>query len=217
MGRELLKWFALITMTIDHLGAVFFPNDIGLRIIGRVSFPLYCYLLVLGLESSKKNPKTYFARLFTFALISQVPYFLAFNYQPLEVFNIFFTLSLGLISLLHPLLILLGVLIAEILRFDYGAYGIALIGGMYVLQKNKRNGVICLIILNAFSILLWDIQIFSLLALPIILFYQEVYLKFERKTQRNIPYPAWRQYFFYVYYPLHLSVISILKIFVMTQ
>ncbi|MFH0748685.1 MAG: TraX family protein [Candidatus Bathyarchaeota archaeon] len=207
----MLKWIALITMTIDHLGAVFFPENVSMRIIGRISFPLYCYLLVLGLESSKKNPKSYFMRLFTFALISQVPYFLAFNYQPLEVFNIFFTLSLGLVSLLQPLLIPVGVLIAEVLRFDYGAYGIALIGGMYVLKKNKRNGVVCLILLNAVSILLWDIQIFSLLALPLILLYQEVYLKIEHKAQRDMLYPAWRQYFFYIYYPLHLSILYILK------
>jgi len=94
-GREMLKWIALITMTIDHIGAVSYPENSVLRMIGRLSFPLFSYLLVLGLESTR-NVKRYFARLLIFAFASQVPFYLAFGREPFESLNVFFTLSSGL-------------------------------------------------------------------------------------------------------------------------
>lgn len=213
LGREILKWIALITMTIDHLGAALFPNYVFMRIVGRLSFPLYGYLLVLGIKSTR-NVKNYIVRLFIFALISQVPFSLALSYQPFETLNIFFTLSLGMLSILKPLLILPSLIISEFLYFDYGAYGIALIACMYVLNKSTRNGVICLVLLNTIYSLLYelDIQVFSLSALPIIFLYKRGYIKIEKKVKGDTVYPIWRKYFFYIYYPLHLSIIYLIKI-----
>ena len=95
-GRELLKWIAIITMTVDHVGAVIYPDYTFLRWIGRLSFPLFAYLLVLGIRNTS-NIKKYFIRLFIFALISQIPFFLAIEVGPFDHLNIFFTLSSGLI------------------------------------------------------------------------------------------------------------------------
>ncbi|MCF0110995.1 MAG: hypothetical protein HUJ58_03775, partial [Erysipelotrichaceae bacterium] len=39
-----LKWIALVTMTIDHIGYFLFPRYKILRIIGRIAFPLYAFL-----------------------------------------------------------------------------------------------------------------------------------------------------------------------------
>jgi len=218
LGREILKWIALVTMTIDHLGAALFPDYIFMRIIGRISFPLFGYLLVLGMESTR-NTKNYVARLFIFALISQAPFFLALGYPPFEMLNIFFTLSLGLLSLLKPLLILPSLLVSEFLNFDYGAYGIASIACMYILNKNTRNGIVCLVLFNAMYSLLNNIQVFSLLALPIILLYKEVFglMKIEKKIKGDTVYPPWRKYFFYIYYPFHLSMIYLIKTFILKQ
>ena len=79
-GRELLKLIAIITMTFDHVGSVFFSNQIIWRIIGRFSFPIFCYLIILGLETTG-NVIDYFKRLLIFAFISQIPYILALNFQ----------------------------------------------------------------------------------------------------------------------------------------
>ena len=43
-----LKLIAFVTMAIDHIGAVFFPESVILRIIGRIAFPLFAYCLVIG-------------------------------------------------------------------------------------------------------------------------------------------------------------------------
>ena len=75
LGRELLKWIAIVTMTIDHIGLILYPEYIVLRYIGRLAFPLFAYLLILGMESTRSVMK-YFLRLFSFALISQTPFYI---------------------------------------------------------------------------------------------------------------------------------------------
>ncbi|MBM4401203.1 MAG: hypothetical protein FJ045_04550, partial [Crenarchaeota archaeon] len=82
-GREILKVTAIVTMTMDHIGDILYPGTLFLHIIGRLAFPLFAYLIALGIESTKK-PKKYMMTLLSFALISQIPYFLAFEIQPFE-------------------------------------------------------------------------------------------------------------------------------------
>ncbi len=72
--REALKVIALVTMTIDHVGAVIYPEYAVMRYIGRLSFPLFGYLIVLGMESTRSVTK-YLRNLLLFAAVSQVPYF----------------------------------------------------------------------------------------------------------------------------------------------
>ena len=78
LPQEGLKLIACITMLIDHIGAVFFPSLILLRIIGRLSFPIYCFLLAEGAAHTKHAPR-YALRLLLCALISELPYDLAFS------------------------------------------------------------------------------------------------------------------------------------------
>jgi len=214
-GRELLKIVAIVSMTVDHIGAALYPGCMFLRIVGRLAFPLFSYLLVLGMESTR-NAEHYLTRLSAFALISQVPFYLALGLEPLGTLNVFFTLSLGLASLLQPWLILPSLLISQFLNFDYGAYGIALIVLMLVLKENTKNGILAIVLLNAPFLLVSDIQIFSLLALPIILLYKGGHLDINTKVRDrgNSSYPAWRKYLFYIYYPVHLTIIYLVKVFI---
>lgn len=96
-GRDLLKVIAVAAMVIDHIGYILYPGRMALYIVGRLSFPIFAYLAALGIESTKK-PKRYLARFLTFALISQIPCFLAFGLQPLEQLNILFSLLLGALT-----------------------------------------------------------------------------------------------------------------------
>lgn len=215
-GRELLKWIAIITMTVDHVGAVLYPEVDVLRWIGRLSFPLFAYLLMLGLENTR-NVRNYFVRLFTFALISQVPFFLATDRQPFEMLNIFFTLSFGLLFVHYfrkgSPVAFIPLLISLVVSMDYGVYGIAMIGCMYLLLKNPKMGVISLVTLNALYVVQLSNQVFSLAAVPLIVLHQSGYLAITRiNPDKRFRIPLWRKYFFYAYYPLHLALLYAIKV-----
>ena len=57
-----LKLLAAATMVIDHVGVVFYPDNDWLRIVGRISFPLFVWLLVQG-ETHTRNVWQYGLRL----------------------------------------------------------------------------------------------------------------------------------------------------------
>ena len=215
-GRELLKWIAIITMTVDHVGAILYPEFTVLRFIGRLSFPLFAYLLILGIENTR-NIRNYFIRLFIFALISQLPFFLALDYEPFDLLNIFFTLSFGLLFIYFfkksSVFALVPVFASLVLPFDYGIYGIAVIGCMYILKENTKFGVVSLVLLNTLFLVPWNIQFLSISAIPLILLHKNGSLKITRETTEEFTIPLWRKYFFYVYYPLHLALLYIIKLY----
>lgn len=99
-----LKLIALITMVIDHVGVVFaysiLPYYEIFRGIGRISFPIYAFLIVEGFFHTSDRRK-YATRLGVFALISEVPYDLAFEREFIDISsqNIFFTLLMGLLTI----------------------------------------------------------------------------------------------------------------------
>ena len=217
-GREILKWIAIVTMTIDHIGAILYPELTLLRIIGRISFPIFSYLLVLGVESTR-NIKYYLMRLFLFALISQVPFSLALGgtlFTSMELrLNIFFTLTFGVIILQNPLLIVIPFVVSLFLNLDFGVYGLIMITFTGFLKENQKYGILALLLLGLISLLLWETQVFSLFALPLVLLHMNGHFSkwvTTRGDEKEMTiYPAWRKYFFYVYYPLHLSVLYLMK------
>lgn len=216
LGRELLKWIAIITMTVDHVGVIFYPEFTFLRFIGRFSFPLFAYLLILGIENTR-NIRYYFTRLFIFALISQVPFFLALDYGPFDSLNIFFTLSSGLLFVYFfkksSVFVLVPVFASLVLPFDYGIYGIAMIGCIFILKENTKFGVVSLVLLNTLFLVPWNIQFLSIAAIPFIVLHKNGSLNITRETTEEFTIPLWRKYFFYVYYPLHLALLYIIKLY----
>ncbi|WP_291632823.1 TraX family protein [Clostridium sp.] len=114
MTTSMLKIIAILLMLIDHIGAALFPKVIVLRMIGRLSFPIFAYLIAIGYSKTNSFSK-YLYRLMIFAVISQIPFSLAFsenisirNFSDFIIFfvgspyahlNIFFTLAIGLIAI----------------------------------------------------------------------------------------------------------------------
>ncbi len=203
-----LKWIAIITMLIDHVGAVLFPYEMGFRIIGRISFPIFCFLIVEGFFHTR-DVKRYMLRLFIFALISEIPYDLAFYdrvwFQERQ--NVFFTLFLGVLLLYflersNGILPKLGevffvMYMAGFLCTDYGGRGILLIVIYYVLRERKKAALGAGAVWN--FLYGWQrIQNYGIFAAFFLAFY-------NGKRGARI------KYFFYVFYPAHLLILFCLK------
>ena len=215
MSGLLLKATALVTMIIDHYGAIFQSNVLYYRIIGRLAFPIYCFLLVEGYIHTS-NVKKYAARLFIFAIISEMPFDLAFfGKLGLVHQNIFFTLCIGLAAIYfidnkegkykldNTLVIIASAVLATILRTDYQFIGIIYILSFYFtrnLEKKKRLIIVALVMIATNLSAGW-LQQFSVLALIVIYFYN------NEPGYKNKAL----QICFYVAYPLHLFIFYLIN------
>lgn len=206
-----LKWLALVTMMVDHAGMMFcgqsfYPLYQILRGIGRLAFPIFCFLLVEGFYYTHSFKK-YICSLAVFAVISEIPYNLAVGYSVFypEKQNIFFTLFAGLlmIKLLQKrqnfsermcILLLTGCL-AELLHLDYGMFGIMQIAGLYLCREYHVIQYIVLILLNLCQ---GSLQAFGAVSVVPIACYDGT-----RGRQRK--------YFFYAIYPLHLLLFVFIR------
>jgi len=219
-GRELLKIIAIVTMVIDHIGKILYPDLLLLRIIGRLSFPIFAYLIVLGIESTKK-PRKYMVTLLSFAVISQLPYFLAFGIQPFERLNILFSLFLSAVTIYFynkkSLLAFVPLLLSIILPTEGSYYVVLTAVGMKLLKDTPKLGALALFALNIQFLFIPDldtqIQILALLAVPLIFLHIKNWLKKEILIPENSLAYSIRKYAFYVFYPLHLALLFLIKLF----
>lgn len=198
-------------MTIDHIGAFFYPEHEVLRIIGRIAFPIFGYLLILGVESTR-DTRAYFLRLMVFAAISQIPYFLVNGYEPFEALNIFFTLAFGVMFLANSLLLIPVLFASMFVHFDTGLYGIILIACLRFMRERTAFGIVAYVAYSIMLLTVSTIQPFQLLALPLILLHHTGYLKITRAVVGKNVYPTWWKYFFYLYYPLHLTILYLIRV-----
>jgi len=219
-GRELLKIIAIVTMVIDHVGKILYPDLLVMRIIGRLSFPIFAYLIVLGIESTKK-PLKYLVTLLFFAMISQFPYFLAFSIQPFERLNILFSLFLSAVTIYFynkkSPLAFVPLLLSIILPTEGSYYVVLTAVGMKLLKDTPKLGAIALFALNIQFPFVSDpetqIQILSLLALPLIFLHIKNWLKKEILIPEKSLVYSIRKYAFYLFYPLHLALLFLIKLF----
>ena len=200
-----LKLLAMLAMTADHIGAVFFPEIPLLRWIGRLAMPVLCFFIGEGLRHTS-SPRRYLLRLTGFALLSELPFDLAF-YGGIEWGhqNAYFTLALGLLALWAIqsrgmegwLLALTAALAAELLGCDYGMYGVLLILLLDRFHRARSEQLAAAALLNlAFFGL--QTQTLSLIALPLLWLYNGKRGRDDRRL-------------FYLYYPAHLCVLGILR------
>ena len=73
-----LKIIAMISMVFDHAGDMFFPDAMWPRMIGRLAMPVFAFCISEGFTHTR-DKKKYLFRLGVFALISEVPFDLAFE------------------------------------------------------------------------------------------------------------------------------------------
>lgn len=205
MSAFVLKLIAIGTMTLDHLRVVVFPDRLWMSVLGRITMPIMCFLIGEGYHHTHDHHR-YLQRLGAFALLSELPFDLCFYgtaFYPWHQ-NVFFTLFLGLLAL-HGFehfrgswrvgSIFLCAMLASLLHTDYGAYGVFLICGFYLLPQHSLDWCLLMLLLE----LLFDLgqlQIYALLAIPLLVQYN---------GQRGPGFKWW----FYLYYPVHLLLLSL--------
>ena len=215
-GRELLKVIAIVTMVLDHIYVILYPDLLFLHIVGRLAFPLFAYLIVLGIESTEK-PRKYMITLLAFALISQVPYFLAFEIQPFERLNILFTLFLSAVTLYFynkkSPLAFIPLLLSIIFPMEGTYYVVLMVVGMKLLKETPKLGIIALFAVNLQFLIIPDVQILSLFAVPLVFLHVKGWLKKEILIPESSLSYSLRKYLFYLFYPLHLALLFSIKLF----
>lgn len=233
-----LKYIAIVAMLIDHIGNAFVEESILLAnimyMIGRITGPIMFFAAVEGYHKTK-NLRKYMLRLFTFALISYLPYIFAFgsSFNALRL-NVLFTILIGLLAVyarrniknifLKVLAVIL-LLIASI-PTDYGTSGVLIIlvfDYYYGNMKNQIFGYIIIASLNfgvlhlvtgPFGSLVYENN-FDLSSIqnnyselgyiiPALLLYT-----YNGKRGNNANFSKW---LFYIFYPLHLAIIAIIRI-----
>lgn len=212
--NEILKLIAIITMAIDHIGYIFFPELTILRIIGRIAFPIFAYQLAKGYIHTS-NKRKYMFRLWTFALISQIPYTLLFETFDL---NIMFTLLIAILFIdrLHhkewywifPIAIVSAIpyFAPDIIAFDYGWYGILMPVTFYLFANSKRKALIIQVVLTGLFIwsgMSWSVQWYAIIGVLIALYFPMNLLKVTLN-----------KYFFYWFYPGHLVILLAIKLII---
>lgn len=219
-----LKLFACVTMLLDHIGASciearygtaancpagLLKFDLTLRLIGRLAFPIFCFLLVEGFLHTH-DVKKYIRRLLLFGLVSEIPFDMAFFRVPFYGGhqNVYWTLALGVIAMAAMqrsqdaagrltwqggAIAVACALAAELAATDYGAIGVALIAALYLTRKSRTQQ----------SILGAGMMLFELtapLAFVLTWFYN---------GQRG-RCPQWAKWAFYLFYPVHLVVLGVI-------
>lgn len=224
-----LKLFACITMLIDHVSHILWIQIpvftkpfleieayhlqisvymIG-RLIGRMAFPVYAFLLTEGFQHTHDRKK-YAWNLFVFALISEIPWNLEHTGTlRYENQNVFFTLLLGLLCMIcyekfqnHPakqLVCLTALSMTAILaKTDYGFRGMAFIFMLYLLRDKKIPQAVI-----GASMLSYPVTA-GLAFIPINCYNQK----------RGFIQGKFAKYCFYAFYPVHMLVLYFIKLLI---
>lgn len=215
-----LKWIAICSMVIDHFAVAVFQQSTMynytayriLRDIGRIAFPIYCFLLVEGFFMTS-NIKKYITRMFVFSLLSEIPFDMAIHGQIfyLQGQSVFWTLTFGLCTiwvidkikgpgigclLAQVAVICIQMAFAQVMEVDYHYRGILFIVMFYYcryMQNWVRNviGVIAFAYERTAPLAFIPIQLYN--------------------GQRGMKL----KYFFYLVYPVHLLIFGIIRMYLM--
>ena len=215
LSQEALKGIACVTMLMDHY-AVVIHYSLWLRVVGRLAFPIYCFLISEGVAHTR-NEKKYLGRLLVMALLSEAVYdWVLYPGDSIWAHqNVLWTLLLGAamiacmkragespwrIGLMVPF-----ALAAEGLGSSYGGWGIVMIALFWLTRETPRGNWLRL---AGLAVINWSIssmhmsllglkvpvQAFGILAMIPIWAYSG-----EKRTGSKAL--AWG---FYLFYPVHL-------------
>lgn len=225
LSGSILKLLAVITMVIDHIGA-YMLNDVPactetlftvgttditvvwlMRTVGRLAFPLFCFLMVEGFYHTHDRSR-YGRQLLLFALLSEIPWDLINHgrWFCLSSQNVFFSLWLGYLAMVlmdkyrgDRFILFLGMTVLAVstilFRADYGMGGFLFMISLYVWRRSWLGKFLPGIFLLPTG---WAA---CLASIP---------CRFYNGTRGFIK-GNWLKFTFYIFYPVHLLVLWWLK------
>lgn len=229
-----LKVIAIIAMTIDHVTDLFYPGfpsepvAIILHFIGRLTAPIMWFFVCEGYHYTR-NVKKYMLRMFIFAVISHFAYCFAFGMNPIP----FSTGIFNQTSVMYPLFIAVVILwlqnekpdmnkyLKSVICFvliwsafpaDWSCIAVLAILGMY---KNRGNLKLqmreIIVYVSCYGIVSYFFvsKVYAFVLIGVLMIYPLLKHYNGEKGKAN-----WLKWFFYVYYPLHLIIIGIVRILV---
>lgn len=219
LDRAQLKLIAVVSMLIDHVGAVFFENAVWMRCVGRLAMPIFCFFIAEGYFHTRDRKK-YLLRIGLFALIAEIPFDLAF-YDSLAYWghqNVMCTFFLAILAMLAfdeckarwdgkkglafgTAAAIVLALAATLAKTDYGAYGVALVFLFYIMRERGllaqvAAALMYMLFTRNVGISLWAMAS----AVPI--------LMYNGEKGRSL------KWFFYCFYPGHLLIIGLISHFI---
>jgi len=211
---EIVKWFALLTMTMDHIDKVFAGTTWISDTFGRTAFPIFSYLIISNF-CTYHNAKKYILRLGIFGLLAQV---IAYHY---DEYNVLFSFLYAIVFLsaterlcratklffvqAYFCILLFTALFPFIYMADYGMAGFCYLLALYAYIKDKTKFncfavILASIVLNRASLVAAASTVITTLLLLFVI---------EIKNSKRLV----KWWFFYVYYPLHRLLLHLLKLF----
>lgn len=204
-----LKIIAMITMLIDHTGVLLFPDIATLRIIGRVAFPIFAYLIAEGCVHTHNKAK-YLLRVTLCACSFQIVQFMVdkssnpcvvWAYAAAIVFAIIMDWAKTdwykreLVPMLYGIIMSLVLLITNT---DYLCFGFLLVISAYLLHDKKTKWIPITIILFIAGICM-EHQLWCLMTIPLLMLYDGA------RGKLNLGYAV------YYFYPLHFLFLGAIK------
>lgn len=236
LNRDIIKYIAMLTMLLNHISHIFLEEGTFLATlfedVGYFTAPVMCWFLVEGYQYTRSK-KNYAVRLFLFAVLSEIPFCLAFSYGrqiSFVAFNMLFTLFFCFLILVAEEKIrnrFLSILVQILLVLVTILCDWPLMAAIYTIMfshtyQSKKKAAIsygaATLIFAAFqhmnlgflysgTELLWRVVLSSLgvaaAGITVLCFYN------GKRAKRGRTFSKW---FFYLFYPVHLLILGVLRI-----
>lgn len=216
-----LKIIAMVSMLLDHVGMELLPSVRILRIIDRLAFPIFAFMIAEGCAHTR-NRRAYLLKIAAVALLCQIVYAVAerslyqsvlvsFTLAILTIFSIdLFRVKRNVLSFAAMAAVIAGVvfltmvapavLVGTDFKIDYGILGIALPVVVYFIPTCYGKYLATAAILLLMGAAMGGRQWYALLAVPVLSLYN------GRRGILNL------KYLFYIFYPAHLAVIYLISL-----
>lgn len=218
LSANALKLLAAFFMLVDHTGLLLFPRLISMRLIGRLAYPIFAFMIAQGCCYTR-NKLRYFFQIFSLAAVCQLVYYLVDGTTYFSIL-VTFSLSIGMIyglqwakkaegwrklpALTVFLLSVAGVwLLNRLVEIDYGFWGcmVPVCSALFPERGKPAKWSTLLatgVGLTVLAVSLGGLQYYCLLALPLLALYNG--------TRGKRP----MKFFFYIFYPAHLVLLQLI-------